>query len=166
VRLSRQATVNGHRAASYTQASAVKTYNLTTDARFNALLQADPSYRLAWSTVSGGKTQVTYSFIWGGGVASQFATGYGTEMTAATVGALPSSEYANVALAFQQWANVANITFKQATETAAGGVGDIRLGLSSRVGDPGAIPRSMPAARPTAMAISGSTRSTAMIPMR
>jgi serralysin len=105
-----------------TQASAVKTYNLTTDARFNALLQADPSYRLAWSTVSGGKTQVTYSFIWGGGVASQFATGYGTEMTAATVGALPSSEYANVALAFQQWANVANITFKQATETAAGGV--------------------------------------------
>ena len=121
--------------ATYTQASPVKTYSLTADARFNALLQADPAHRLAWSTVSAGKTVVSYSFIWGGGVASAFASGYGTEMTAATVGALPSGEYANVALAFAQWANVANLSFKQVAETAGGTVGDIRLGLSSRVGD-------------------------------
>jgi len=123
------------RVPTYTQASSVKAYTLTADTRFNALLQADPAYRLAWSTQSGGKTAITYSFIWGGGVASQFAPGYGTEMTAATTGAVPSGEYANVALAFQQWANVANVTFKQVTETAGGAVGDIRLGLSSRVGD-------------------------------
>jgi len=123
------------RVATYTQASPVKTYSLTADARFNALLQADPAHRLAWSTVSAGKTVVSYSFIWGGGVASAFASGYGTEMTAATVGALPSGEYANGALAFAQWANVANLSFKQVAETAGGTVGDIRLGLSSRVGD-------------------------------
>ncbi|WP_333838103.1 M10 family metallopeptidase [Novosphingobium sp.] len=120
--------------ALYNQASPTRTYALTKDARINGLLFADAAYRNAWSTVSAGKTQVSYSFIWGGGVASVFAPGYGTEPTAATVGAVPSGAAADVANAFQQWANVANIAFRQVAETASGTVGDIRIGLSSRVG--------------------------------
>lgn len=120
--------------ALYNQASAVTTYSLTSDARINGLLYADAAYRNAWSTTSGGKTLVTYSYIWANGVNSQFASSYGTEMTAATVGAVPLSAWTDIAQAFQEWANVANISFKQVTETASGTVGDIRIGLSSRVG--------------------------------
>lgn len=120
--------------ASYTQASSVKAYALSGDARINGLLFADAVYRNAWATRSGGRTQISYSFIWGNGVASVFAPGYGNEPTAATTGAVPASAAADVARAFQAWADVANITFTAVAETAQGTVGDIRIGLSSRTG--------------------------------
>ncbi len=117
--------------ATYNQASVVRTFPLTSDSRFNGLMFADPAYRNAWSTRSGGTTQISYSFIWAGGVASRFTSTYGAEPTAGT--AVPSAAYGEIAQAFQQWANVANISFRQVTETSGGTVGDIRIGLSSSV---------------------------------
>jgi serralysin len=117
--------------ATYNQASVVRTFSLTSDSRFNGLMFADPAYRNAWSTRSGGTTQISYSFIWAGGVASRFTSTYGAEPTAGT--AVPSAAYGEIAQAFQQWANVANISFRQVTETSGGTVGDIRIGLSSSV---------------------------------
>jgi serralysin len=56
-------------------------------------------------------------FPWLDGVSSKFASGYGTEPTAATHGAMPSAQIDNIKAAFQAWANVANITFTQVSET-------------------------------------------------
>jgi serralysin len=72
-------------------------------------------------------------FPWLDGVSSKFASGYGTEPTAATHGAMPSAQIDNIKAAFQAWANVANITFTQVSETESGTVGDIRVAQSSSV---------------------------------
>lgn len=118
---------------SYTDASVVSAYNLTSNKFFDSLLYSKAAFRYKWSTVVDGKTAITYSFPWLDGVSSKFASGYGTEPTAATHGAMPSAQIANIQAAFQAWANVANITFTQVSETDTGTVGDIRIAQSSSV---------------------------------
>lgn len=118
---------------SYTDASIVSAYSLTGNKFFDSLLYSKAVFRSKWSTVTDGKTAITYSFPWLDGVSSQFASGYGTEPTAATHGAMPSGEIAHIQAAFQAWANVANITFTQVSETDNGTVGDIRVAQSSSV---------------------------------
>jgi serralysin len=124
---------------SYTDASIVSAYSLTGNKFFDSLLYSKPAFRYKWSTVTDGKTAITYSFRLDG-VSSKFASGYGTEPTAATHGAMPSAQIDNIKAAFQAWANVANITFTQVSETESGTVGDIRVAQSSSVsGQHGAI---------------------------
>lgn len=119
--------------AFYTDSSIVSTYSLTGNKYFDSLLFAKATMRSKWSTVVDGKTTVTYSFPWLDGVDSKFASGYGSEPTAASHGAMPSAEIAHIQVAFQAWANVANLSFQQVTETSDGTVGDIRVALSSSV---------------------------------
>ena len=118
---------------SYTDASVVSTYALTGNKYVDALLYPKAMFRSKWSTIADGKTAITYSFPWLDGVASKFANGYGSEPGAATHGAMPGAQITNIKAAFQAWADVANITFTQVTETDAGTVGDIRIAQSSSV---------------------------------
>lgn len=117
----------------FTDTSVVSTYALTGNKFTDSLLFAKAMFRSKWSTVSDGKTQISYSFPWLDGVASKFVDSYGSEPVAATRGAMPAGEIANIEKAFQAWANVAKINFTQVTETDAGTVGDIRVALSSSV---------------------------------
>lgn len=118
---------------SYTDPSLVSSYALTGNKFTDSLLYSRAVFRSKWSTVVDGKTAITYSFPWADGVASKFAGNYGSEPTAATHGAIPGSEIGNIQGAFQAWANVANLSFTQVTETDGGTVGDIRIAQSSSV---------------------------------
>jgi len=118
---------------SYTDPSLVSSYALTGNKFTDSLLYSRAVFRSKWSTVVDGKTAITYSFPWADGVASKFAGNYGSEPTAATHGAIPGSAIANIQGAFQAWANVANLSFTQVTETDGGTVGDIRIAQSSSV---------------------------------
>ncbi|WP_082364470.1 M10 family metallopeptidase [Novosphingobium sp. AAP93] len=107
----------------------------STDPFIRALLPADAMFRVIWSTKDvGGTTQISYSFPWAGGVASQFTTPYGrAENTAAVTGAVNANQAPMIAKAFEAWSNVANIKFTPVTETADGTVGDIRIAFSSAI---------------------------------
>ncbi len=120
--------------AQYDADSPVVEYSLSGNPFTDALFDQEAYFRSQWSTLVGGKTSVTYSFPWADGVASKFFAGYGDEPTATTTGAVTSSEAPGIALAFQRWADVANITFTNIAETGAGQVGDIRIAFSSEVG--------------------------------
>lgn len=120
--------------AQYNDESPVVEYALTGNPFTDSLFDPQAYFRNQWSTVVGGKTSVTYSFAWEGGVASKFIDTYGDEPTATTTGTVTSTEAPGITLAFQRWADVANITFTKVAETAAGQVGDIRIGFSSAVG--------------------------------
>lgn len=100
-----------------------------------ALLPSQPAFRLAWSTKdAGGVTQISYSFPWLDGAASQFTGPYGRgENTAAVTGAVTADQAEMITRAFGAWSNVANIAFTQVAETADGTVGDIRVAFSSAV---------------------------------
>lgn len=119
----------------FSDLSAVTRVAASTDPFIKALLPADAMFRLAWSTKdAGGTTQISYSFPWAGGVASQFTSPYGrAENTAAVTGAVNASQAPMIAKAFEAWSNVANIRFTPVTETADGTVGDIRVAFTSAI---------------------------------
>lgn len=101
----------------------------------NALIPSQAAFRLVWSNKdAGGVTQLSYSFPWKDGAASQFTSPYANgENTAAVTGAVSNAQAAMMAGAFGAWSNVANLAFTPVTETADGTVGDIRIAFSSAV---------------------------------
>jgi serralysin len=100
-----------------------------------ALLPSQPAFRLAWSTKdAAGVTQISYSFPWMDGAASQFTGPYARgENTAAVTAAVTGDQAAMITKAFNAWSDVANIAFAQVAETADGTVGDIRVAFTSAV---------------------------------
>lgn len=123
--------------ATYTDPSNVQRFALTGNAFVDSLFDSASYFRVAWDTVVNGKTIVTYSFPWADGVASLFDTGYGNgENTAPSTGAVSTAEMPGIVMAFQAWADVANLTFTKVDETAAGQVGDLRIAFTSVI-DPG-----------------------------
>lgn len=100
-----------------------------------ALLPSQPAFRLAWSTKdAAGVTQISYSFPWMDGAASQFTGPYARgENTAAVTAAVTGDQAAMITKAFNAWSDVANIAFTQVAETADGTVGDIRVAFTSAV---------------------------------
>lgn len=118
----------------FTDLSTVARVATSTDPFVRALLPANAMFRLAWSTKDAGATQISYSFPWADGAASQFTSPYGrAENTAAVTGAVNADQAPMITKAFEAWSNVANIKFTQVTETADGTVGDIRVAVSSAV---------------------------------
>ncbi|WP_421847486.1 M10 family metallopeptidase [Novosphingobium sp.] len=119
----------------FTDLSPVARTAASTNPFINALLPSQAAFRLVWSTKdAGGITQISYSFPWAGGVASQFTAPYGkAENTAAVTGAVTSDQAAMITKAFGAWSAVAKIAFKNVAETADGTVGDIRVAFSSAV---------------------------------
>jgi len=119
--------------AQFDAASPVVEFSLTGNPFTDSLFDPQAYFRNQWSTVVNGKTSITYSFPWANGVASRFITDYGAEPNATATGAVTTAEASGIALAFQRWADVANITFAKVNETAQGQVGDIRIAFSSQV---------------------------------
>lgn len=119
----------------FSDLSAVTRVAASTDPFINALLPASAMFRVIWSTKdAGGTTQISYSFPWANGTASQFTAPYGrAENTAAITGAVNANQAPMIAKAFEAWANVANIKFTPVIETADGTVGDIRVAFSSAI---------------------------------
>ena len=108
-------------------------FDLSGDPFIDSLFSPEDYFRTKWATVSGGKTQVSYSFPFLNGVASKFTSDYGNEPSAAQHFGVTSAQITGIDLAFQRWADVANVNFTKVTETAAGVVGDIRIAFSSEV---------------------------------
>ncbi|BEV01528.1 M10 family metallopeptidase [Novosphingobium olei] len=120
--------------ALYTDRSAVSRYALSGNKFIDGLLPGAVGSRVAWSTIDGGATQVSYSFPWANGVASVFAQNYGLgENVASVTGAVNASQAAQIAKAFDAWASVAKVAFTQVAETSSGMVGDIRIAFTSAV---------------------------------
>ena len=119
----------------FSDMSPVMRTGASTNPFITALIPSQPAFRLVWSTKDGaGPTQISYSFPWMDGVASQFTNPYGRgENTAAVTGAVNADEAGMITRAFTAWSNVANIAFTQVAETADGTVGDIRVAFSSAV---------------------------------
>lgn len=117
----------------YTESAPASGFDLTGDPFVDSLFSPEDFFRTKWATVSGGKTQVSYSFPFLDGVASKFTGSYGPEPVASEIYSVATAQIAQIALAFQRWADVANLQFTQVTETAAGVVGDIRIAFSSAV---------------------------------
>lgn len=108
-------------------------FDLADNPFIDSLYSPEDYFRTKWATVSGGQTQVSYSFPFLNGVASRFTDSYGPEPGAAQHFGVTSAQVAGIDLAFQRWADVANIKFTKVAETAAGVVGDIRIAFSSEV---------------------------------
>lgn len=119
----------------FTDVSMVTTYALTGNRFTDSLLHSNTMFRTKWSTVTDGKTQVSFSFPSADKTVSKFIPGYGSELYATVRSAVPADQVANIKLAFDAWANVAQIAFTQVTESGDGTVGDIRIGVSSSVGE-------------------------------
>ncbi len=117
----------------YTDIAPQTRFDLTGDAFVDSLYSPQDYFRTKWSTVSGGKTTISYSFPFLNGVASKFTTDYGSEPIAAQHFGVTTAQVAGIDQAFQRWADVANLSFTKVTETAAGVVGDIRIAFSSAV---------------------------------
>ena len=117
----------------YTDIAPATGFDLTGDAFIDSLYAPEAYFRTKWDTVSGGKTAISYSFAFLNGVASKFTGDYGPEPTATQHFGVTNAQVAGIDLAFQRWANVANLSFTKVAETAAGVVGDIRIAFSSEV---------------------------------
>jgi len=117
----------------YTDIAPQTGFALTGDAFIDSLYAPEDYFRSKWSTVSGGKTTISYSFAFLNGVASKFTGDYGEEPTAAQHFGVTTAQVAGIDQAFQCWADVANLSFTKVAETAAGVVGDIRIAYSSAV---------------------------------
>ena len=83
-----------------------------------------------WGGALGTGVTLDYSFM---DVGSVFAPGYQSVNAQNVPTAFTPTQQANISDALQAWADVANITFNQVTESATV-VGDLRLGLSTIVG--------------------------------
>ena len=108
-------------------------FDLTGDAFIDSLLSPEDFFRTKWAAVSDGKTAVSYSFPFLNGVDSKFSADYTGENTAAQHFGVTDAQVPRIDLAFQRWADVANIKFTKVAETAGGVVGDIRIAFSSEV---------------------------------
>lgn len=108
-------------------------FDLTGNPFIDSLFSPEDYFRTKWASVSDGKTAVSYSFPFLNGVASQFTADYGGENTAAQHFGVTNAQVPGIDLAFQRWADVANIKFTKVAETAGGVVGDIRIAFSSEV---------------------------------
>ncbi|MBX9665656.1 M10 family metallopeptidase C-terminal domain-containing protein [Novosphingobium sp.] len=119
----------------FSDLSSVGRVGASTNAFINALLPSQAAFRLVWSSKdAGGTTQISYSFPWADGAASQFTSPYGRgENTAAVTVAVSSGQAAMISRAFDAWADIANISFTKVAETADGTVGDIRIAITSAV---------------------------------
>ncbi|WP_292930446.1 M10 family metallopeptidase C-terminal domain-containing protein [Novosphingobium sp. PASSN1] len=109
-------------------------YDLSGDPFIDSLYSPQDYFRTKWATVADGKTQISYSFPFLNGLASKFTSDYGKEPTATEHFGVTTAQIPGIKLAFQRWADVANVKFTQVNETAAGVVGDIRIAFSSEVG--------------------------------
>ncbi len=120
----------------YTSLSPVRRVALATDPFVRSLLPSQAAFRTAWSAKdAGGVTQISYSYPWADGAASQFTGPYGRgENTAAVTGAVNADQAVQIARAFGAWSDIANIAFTQIAETADGQVGDIRVAFTSAIG--------------------------------
>ena len=120
--------------ALYTDRSPVGRYALSGNKFIDGLLPGAIASRVAWSTIDGGVTQVSYSFPWADGVASPFPQKYGLgENVASIKGAVTSAQAEQIAKAFDAWAGVAKVAFTKIAETSDGTVGDIRIAFTSAV---------------------------------
>ncbi len=117
----------------YTDSAPQTRFALTGDPFVDSLYDSQAYFRTKWSTVSGGKTTISYSFPFLDGVASKFTSNYGKEPTATQHFGVTDAQVPGIDLAFQRWADVANLSFTKVPETAAGVVGDIRIAFSSAV---------------------------------
>lgn len=117
----------------YTSNGSVGNFALSGDAFIDSLFSPDAAFRTKWAGQSGGSTQISYSFVFLNGFASKFVAGYGPELTATQHFGVTDTQIPGIDLAFQRWADVANVKFTKITEDAAGNVGDIRVGYSSAV---------------------------------
>ncbi len=108
-------------------------FDLTGDPFIDSLFAPEDFFRTKWASVSDGKTAVSYSFPFLNGVASRFTADYGGENTANQHFGVTNAQVPGIDLAFQRWADVANLKFTKVTETAGGVVGDIRIAFSSEV---------------------------------
>ena len=121
--------------ALYSDSSPVSEFSTSGNDFIDALYDPQAYFRLAWSTKAGGKTAITYSFPWLNSGSAMFIANYGNgENTATTHTGIAAAQVPGIALAFQRWADVANVSFTQVSDTAAGQVGDIRIAYSSQVG--------------------------------
>lgn len=119
--------------ALYTDIAPAAGFTLTGDAFIDSLFSPEDYFRTKWANVVGGKTAISYSFPFLNNVASKFTADYGAEPTAAQHFGVTSAQVPGIDLAFQRWADVANVSFTKVAETAAGVVGDIRVAFSSEV---------------------------------
>ncbi len=119
----------------YTDLAPTAGFDLTGDAFIDSLFSPQDYFRTKWATVTGGTTQISYSFAFLDGVASKFTPKYGSEPTATQHFGVTDAQIPGISLAFQRWADVANVSFTKVAETAAGVVGDIRIAFSSAVSD-------------------------------
>lgn len=119
----------------FTDLSSVARIGASTNPFINALLPSQAAFRVVWSNKdAGGTTQISYSFPWADGAASQFTSPYARgENTASVTGAVTSGQAAMITKAFDAWADIANIVFTPVAETAGGTVGDIRIAFTSAV---------------------------------
>jgi len=117
----------------YTDIAPAAGFDLTGDPFIDSLFSPEAYFRTKWATVSGGTTQISYSFPFLNGVASKFTSDYGKEPTATQHFGVTDAQVAGIDMAFQRWADVANVKFTKVAETAAGVVGDIRVAFSSEV---------------------------------
>lgn len=117
----------------YTSKGSVGSFALSGNAFIDSLFSPDAAFRTKWTGQAGGSTQISYSFVFLDGFASKFAPGYGSEPTATQHFGVTAAQIPGIDLAFQRWADVANVKFTKVTEDAAGNVGDIRIGFSSSV---------------------------------
>ncbi len=108
-------------------------FDLTGNAFIDSLFSPEDYFRTKWAAVSGGKTAISYSFPFLNGVASRFTGDYGAEPTATQHFGVTTAQVPGIDLAFQRWADVANVSFTKVAETAGGAAGDIRIAFSSEV---------------------------------
>ena len=117
----------------YTDSAPQTRFAFTGDPFVDSLYSEQDYFRTKWSTVSGGKTAISYSFAFLNGVASKFTSDYGKEPTATQHFGVTNAQVPGIDLAFQRWADVANVSFTKVAETAVGVVGDVRIAFSSEV---------------------------------
>ncbi len=92
-------------------------------------------YELKWSSTFGSAVALTYSFPWINGATAYWQSNYSSssEPQAAQHFGMNVTQMSAASNALQAWANVANITFTQVSDTATT-AGDFRFAFSSAVG--------------------------------
>ena len=115
----------------------ISTSSATTTFSLSGVSTTDPllnENHKVWSTNSLSGVALTYSFPWINGASAYWQSNYSktSEPQATQHFGLNTTQISAVINALQTWANVANISFKQVTDTATN-VGDFRFAFSSSV---------------------------------
>lgn len=88
---------------------------------------------IKWGGAAGSGTLLTYGFPWADASTSAWAAAqdYSSQNEPAAGAALTATQQTSVQAALAAWANVANLTFSQLSETSSN-VGDIRVALTAK----------------------------------